>query len=147
MAIVAESMLILRCSISGLKNNQFGLIGFGGADVHSGPHSHTINGTLMGSARSLRRALPSMSFTATETSSDVSPALQLATTYPWRAGTSKTLILTTCDVSSSNDDVQRVLRDLGVTVHVLRTHEFDVTTDTPRTSRLFGKHLYEVLQI
>jgi len=135
---IAIKMETMALRSMGLKNNQFGLIGFGGADVHTVPHSHTINGSLMGSARSLRRALPSMSFTATETSGDVSPALQLAVTYPWRAGTSKTLILATCDVSSSSAETQRMLQDLGVTVHVLRTHEFDVASDTPRTSRLFG---------
>ena len=48
-------------SISALKNNQFGLIGFGGEGIHDNEHTHTVSGKILGSSNDFSKAVENLS--------------------------------------------------------------------------------------
>ncbi|WP_411016061.1 hypothetical protein, partial [Salmonella sp. s51884] len=52
---------------AGLVENQFGVVGFGGAGINEGPHVETMNGELFDSAANLALGLRDLHFDGQET--------------------------------------------------------------------------------
>ena len=57
--------------ITGLTNNQFGLIGFGGDSIHNTEHTHTIGGQTLGSAKDFKLAINNLLFNKEGENTDV----------------------------------------------------------------------------
>ena len=129
--------------LTGLKNSRYGLVGFGGTGFHTAAHSHTYGGQLFGTARTFKRTVTDFQI-SDEPAGDVYSAMQLAASYPFRQGASKTVIVVACeDAAYDSPATAELMRELGVSVHVLKAHDFQVAAnDAPRTSRLFGKLFY-----
>jgi hypothetical protein len=131
--------------LKGLSNNQFGLIGFGGADSkHDDEHSHTVSGKILGDVKSFKGAVDSLSFTTVGSNTDVLKALRKAAKYPFRAGVAKSVVLITCsectEQAARYNEIEHNLKQRGIVLHVIMDHEFLIGSniETPKTSYLFG---------
>lgn len=131
----------------GLKNNKFGLIGFGGANIHNLEHSHTVGGKLLGSSKDFQMAVNSLRVDVEGSNTDVFKALRMAAKYSFRAGVAKSIVLLTCSECNEQaarlQEVQYNLINRGIRLHVIMDHEFALSADvdTPKTSYLFGTWL------
>ena len=132
-----------KCNVylTEMKNNRYGLIGFGGKGAYDAPHSHTIDGELLGELKDFAR-VDNIIYEDGNNKDDVS-AIEAATRYPFKAGAAKVIILITCGSCDGKkyDEVKNVLAEQGFTFHVLKSHEFEMKTalKTPKTSYLFGR--------
>jgi len=111
----------------GLKDNRFGLAAFGGDDVHEAPHFHTIEGDIMNSDRKFVRGVRSLEFALDDPIADVEAAVVFtAKNYPWRAGVKRNIVVISCAACAATvPDFESVLTETKVTVHMLRTIDFE----------------------
>ena len=129
----------------GLTGNRFGLIGYGGARVHDLPHTHTVGGEIMGSARAMASAADSLVFVKDGENTDTIAALRMAAEYPFRAGVAKAVVVMACGPCMEQDvklmDVTDELKNQKIQVHLLVEHEFMMAAKdaAPKTNYLFGK--------
>jgi len=141
---MAIKMELMSLRNKGLRNNQFGLIGFGGTGVHDVAHTHTVDGQLFNDARKFQEAANSLVFTSEGVRGRAMDAIQMAAQYPFRTGVAKSIVLVTCDTcaksSVSMRDLEAMLRMRGITLHVLREHQLQVQDNegSPSSSFLFG---------
>lgn len=126
---------------AGVTDIQYGLVGYGGQNVLSEPHSHTLDSQLMESKARLVDALNSF-ITMEGSSEDAFSALHFAAKYPFRVGSSKAIILLPCDSChervTSYSQIQNFLQSRGIHLHVLMQHDFRLRTQSPKTSFIFG---------
>ncbi|GAB6026545.1 hypothetical protein CHUAL_012965 [Chamberlinius hualienensis] len=128
---------------SGLTNNHYGIVAFGGEGIESHAHPHTARGKLLTDARSVKLALKNLVFAGTSPS-DAFEAIAEASDYPFRIGVAKTIILFLCsrcsDRSQSIDyyDLQHKLLDQGITLHILSTDDVTVRTKPQVASQIIG---------
>ncbi|XP_023930015.1 uncharacterized protein LOC106176762 [Lingula anatina] len=126
----------------GLKSVKFGIVGYGGAGVHDIEHQHTIQGELLGHAHDI--ASTSMTFLHDGRNSDALRAVDFAARYPFRTGSSKTIILVPCSscrkMSVDYSDIQSLLVPSGIKFHVMMQHEFQLKSNrrSPKTNYIFG---------
>ena len=112
--------------------------------MHDKVHYHTIEGQLMSDARKFSQGLETLNFEGVGEETDALLAVRKAAAYPFRAGVSKTIVLVTCSACEearvSQARLRAVLQDMGISLHVLREHSFEVQdTENPTSSFLFGK--------
>lgn len=128
----------------GLSNNQFGLIGFGGDNLHNDEHTHTVGGQILGSAQDFMKAVANLQFTKEGENTDVFKSLRMAAKYPFRAGVAKSIVLLTCsectEQNARYNEIQHNLLERGISLHVIMDHEFVLGGEisTPKTNYLFG---------
>jgi len=126
----------------GLRNNRFGLVGFGGEGVMNSEHSHTIDGQIMNTHDKLATAINSLRFTGEGSNDDGLRAVRFASLYPFRTGVSKNIVLLKCsschEKTVSYPEIQQLLLERGITLHVLMEHQFTAKTKSPKTSYIFG---------
>jgi len=142
---MAIKMELMSLRNKGLRNNQFGLIGFGGTGVHDAAHTHTVDGQLFNDARKFQEAAKSLVFSSEGVRGRAMDAIQVAAQYPFRTGVAKSIVLVTCDTCAKSSVSMRQLEDTlrmrGITLHVLREHQIQVENlegTTPSSSFLFG---------
>jgi len=127
-----------------LNNNKFGLIGFGGAEIHNNEHTHTVGGQIFGSAQDFERSISTLIFNKEGDNTDVFKALRMAAKYPFRAGVAKSVVLLTCSECTEQNarfkEIEHNFLQRGISLHVIMDHEFTLSSDisTPKTSLLFG---------
>jgi hypothetical protein len=130
-------------SLTGLQNNRFGVVGFGGLGVHNKEQSHTTEGNLFNDARKLHLAINSLKFSPEGPNTDMLKAVKFAADYPFRTGVSKNVIILPCSECKAQAvgyaEMQQLLAEKDITLHVLMAHDFALRTRSPvKTSYIFG---------
>ncbi|XP_033095238.1 uncharacterized protein LOC117099816 [Anneissia japonica] len=115
----------------GLKENRFGLVGFGGPGIHDLPHMHTIDHQIFNHQRKLQLGIEGLEF-GEGGNNDTFKALLKAANYPFRAGVAKNIILISCsqckDTKLSYMKISRTIIKRGINFNILMSFNFTVTT-------------------
>lgn len=136
------SMLHKELNKSGINNNRYSLIVFGGNGVYEEPRNIIINNNIFGT----HQTIPSYfeNIPTGNGSSDIFEALNFATKLVFRPGVSKTFILLPCsDCNMSkmkNLDyaaVHQLLREYEITLHILMNGSFTFQKGTGRITKQF----------
>ncbi|KAH9496816.1 hypothetical protein Btru_010355 [Bulinus truncatus] len=118
--IVTELNKVLN--LAGKKNNQFGMISYGGATEEAAVR--TINGQHFEEASYFLKALETLRFSNNETQGDLISAVQLAMNYPYRTGVAKAIIAipcSACDIGFfQKNSFTSDLTSKGFNFHLLR---------------------------
>lgn len=136
--------MIKAFTASGLRDIRFAVVGYGGSDHLFSAHVHTMDGQIFSEASHLSSALHGFSTVLMPSAQepDAMGALAYAAKLPFRAGVSKSLILVSCDgcqeLSVRYSDVQRVLMQSDVRLHVLSPQRIELKSRSPKTSLIFG---------
>ncbi|XP_074643894.1 uncharacterized protein LOC141900764 [Tubulanus polymorphus] len=134
------SQLDSALSAKGLRNNRFGLVGFGGKDIHDQPQRHTLMNQIMNDATKFRRAVSALTFVNGE-NNNVFAAIREAAKYPFRAGASKIIIAMPCESHShdaSAEGMSEYLAKNDITFHLLTGYDFTLKSRSPKSSFIFG---------
>ncbi len=125
----------------GLKDNRYGLVGYGGKGILSKPHIYTVNGQVFAAKNKFGDFLENF-FITESGSEDALDALRYAATYPFRAGVSKSIILVPCEscneASVTYPEMQQLLFSRDIHLHLLLHHKFQLRTSSTKTSYIFG---------
>lgn len=139
--------MVKAFTAQGLREVRYAVVGFGGSDHQSVPHIHTMDGQIFAEASRVSNALSSFSTDiATSYSSysmaDAMGALAYSAKLPFRAGVSKSLVLLACDscqeLTVRYSDVQRILLQTDIHLHVLTPQLIRLKSRSPKTSLIFG---------
>ncbi|CAH1772638.1 unnamed protein product [Owenia fusiformis] len=126
----------------GLRDVQFGLVGFGGEGVHNKPHSHTLDGELFAPKTKLLIGIKSFDFTRPDTKVDGLSALAFASKYPFRAGAAREVILVTCDTCTEGpttySEMQHLMLERDISFHVVLDHALAIKTKKKAKSFIYG---------
>jgi len=131
-------------SATGLREVRFAVVGFGGSDHRSIAHTHTMDGQIFAEASQVASAIYPFISESVQTSSkpDAMGALAYAAKLPFRAGVSKSLILLSCDTCEEltvrYSDIQRILVQSDIRLHVLTPQVISLKSRSPKTSLIFG---------
>ncbi len=104
----------------------------------------------MNDARKFRLGVATLNFEGESEESDTLGAVAKAARYPWRAGASKTIVLVICSECGQSDiphsQIQELLYEQGITLHILREHNFEVlaSDNNPTSSFLFGMYIFNL---
>ncbi len=124
----------------GLKKPQFSVVGYGGQGPLSNPHSHTMDGEIFNSKFKFPKAMQNFPLVDLP-NEDALEALEYAARLPFRAGVSKSVILVPCATCTEQAvnyaDVQRLLLQRNIRLHVLKQEDFELKADKS-TSYIFG---------
>jgi len=125
----------------GLRQNRFGLVGFGGESIHGNkPHRHTLMNQIMNDATKFHKAVDSLTFVDGD-DSNVYSAIREAAKYPFRAGASKIVIAMPCSDhshDSSSAGMASYLAKNDITFHILAGYDFSLRSRSPKSSFIFG---------
>jgi hypothetical protein len=125
----------------GLKNSQFAVVGFGGQGHLSKPQVRTMDGQIFNTANKVPTTFNTFDLEAGE-SVDALSAISYVARLPFRAGASKTIILIPCDSCREQTirytDVQRVLIQSDIRLHVLVPDLIMLKSRSPKTAFIFG---------
>jgi len=126
--------------LKGMKNNRFAVVAFGGHGIHNKPHPHTMEDQIFNDARKMN--LVQLDFHAEGPNTDVLDAVNYATKYNFRAGVSKTIVLIPCSSCGaqtiSYDKVHNQLKEQEIVLHLMREHDFRLTSNSPKSNYIFG---------
>jgi len=126
----------------GLENNHFGLVGYGGNGVYEHPHTHTLDGQFFATFDRFAQAMEDFPIGGADVHEDALEALEFASRYHFRPGVSKNMILVPCEECEefefSYTDVQSLLSDRDINLHMLMDTEFAIDKTNPTTSFIFG---------
>jgi len=110
-----------------MTNNRYGLVAFGGLNIHAGAHPHTIYGRLINTAPYMPYGLESLAIEG-DYPTDAFDAIKLASEYTFRPGAAKMVVLI---VESEREyeesyytltDIQQFLTRRGVTLYVVSNY-------------------------
>lgn len=132
----------------GINDNKYGLVGYGGVGFYNQPHSHTIDGMLMGPRDRFSNAISYFPLfrdedfdSKADLLEDSLAAIEFAAKYNFRTGVSKTIILIPCEICAEYtvdySEVQELLNDRDIGLSMLIQHEFSNKED-PVGSYIFG---------
>jgi len=125
----------------GIKSTQYAVIGFGGMEHLNPAQIRTMDGQIFSSASKVSTAFNNFDL-QTGSSPDVMAALIYAAKLPFRAGASKSIILMPCDSCREDtvrySDVQRVLIQTDIHLHILVQDLIQLKSRSPKTSLIFG---------
>jgi len=125
----------------GINDNKFGLVGYGGEGFYNQPHSHTIDGLLMGPRDRFASAIADFPISQVDSMEDSLAAVEFAARYNFRTGVSKTIILIPCarceEHTIDYSQVQELLNDRDIGMSMLIQQEFSNKED-PVGSYIFG---------
>ncbi|XP_071953839.1 apolipophorins-like [Antedon mediterranea] len=111
----------------GMKENRFGLVGFGGPNIHDIPHMHTIDHQIFNHQRKLQLGIDSLEF-GEGGNNDTFKALEKAANYPFRAGVAKNIILISCsqckDSKMTYMRISRTIIKRGINFNILMNYNF-----------------------
>lgn len=128
---------------SGITNNHYSVIGYGAQGSLNAPHMRTMDGQIFNTHDKFLLALDEFSRPAGE-SADALSAIYYASKLPFRAGVSKTLVLVPCsscqEMTTSYADVEQVLMQKDIHLHMLMEHNFRLTVEKdPVSAYIFGE--------
>jgi hypothetical protein len=90
---------------------RFGLVSFGGKGIHRHPHTVTINGKFLGNADEVKSSIKHLKFSDTkDNETDGFEAIAKAAHYPFRAGSTKILVLLTTSERFANPNAPCIRR-------------------------------------
>ena len=125
----------------GIKKPRFGIVGYTGEKSMNDPHSHTMDGELFNSKFKFDKAMQNFPIVNTHIE-DALEALEYSARLPFRAGVSKSIILIPCadctEQAVNYADVQRLLYQRDIRLHVLKQQDFELKADKKSTSYIFG---------
>lgn len=136
--LVGEVSDKITAQIGGLKNNvRYGVIGYGGEDVHFEPHFHTGHGKDISFDKAgLRKAVDALEFESSMSEGWKDPIAAInfvAQQYPFRPTVTKTVVLLTCGECGyevAYATVQEALLQNGIRLHVYTKQAIEMNTDT-----------------
>jgi len=124
-----------------MNDNRYAVVGFGGRGNLYDPSVRTMDGQTFNSANKVITAFNRFDLEAGQ-SSDVMSAIKYAASLPFRAGASKTIVLVSCDTCSESEyrysDIQRILLDNDIRLHVLSQLPILLKSRSPKTAYIFG---------
>jgi hypothetical protein len=134
--IVSEIADKVVSQLSGYTHVKYGVIGFGGEEIHNSPHFHTGNNAINFDKTGLRTAVESLEFAEEDTNAQsvdpISAVHFAATSYPFRPSVAKVVVLLTCTECGYEVDyydVQQELLQRNVHLHVFTTSPIEVVDD------------------
>lgn len=126
----------------GMRNNRYGLVGFGGENIH-GEYSITIKSELMATAGLMMNEVRKLDLY--DGYSKIYPlnAINLAAQYPFRPTVRKTIILVACNMlcnrKVSYQQVLNQLKEHDIALHLLQEYDFEMLGNkSPKTTNLYG---------
>ena len=106
------------------------------------PHTHTMQSEIFNTPLKFEQALSNFKIIDTSDVEDPLNAIEFAAKLPFRTGVSKTIVLIPCgqcmEKASTYLDIQQLLFDRDIRLHVLQQQDFDLKKDTPTSSYIFG---------
>ena len=136
------NQMIRNFKQSGVRDVRFGLVGYGLPGTLGGPHSHTFEGEIFNTGNKFTAGLSSFAITNERTTEDSLTALHYAARYPFRMGVSKSIVHVPCDSCTEQEveypDIQRLLLDRDIHLHLLLHHNFELRTAARKTAYIFG---------
>jgi len=134
--IVTEIADKVVSQLSSYKHIKYGVIGFGGEEIHNSPHFHTGNNAINFDKTGLQTAVESLEFAdADSNAKSVDPITAIhfaATSYPFRPSVAKVVVLLTCTECGYEIDyydVQQEMLQRNVHLHVFTTQSIEVADD------------------
>ncbi|XP_002734473.1 uncharacterized protein LOC100370756 [Saccoglossus kowalevskii] len=113
---------------SGINDNRYALVGFGGKGIHAPGHQHTINGKLYNSDKLFYSGAKALEFQG-EYATDAFEAVKIAAELPFRPQATRLVFLVTesersaVNVSLTIDDIQSILDKHAVILNVLAEYD------------------------
>ena len=121
------------------------LVGYAAGGWFNTPHTHTMQNNIFNDKLKFSQALANFKIVDSTEMEDPLSAVEFASKLQFRTGVSKTIVLIPCgdcrELSASYLDIQRLLFDRDIRLHVLQQKDFELTKDTPTSSYIFGIHL------
>jgi hypothetical protein len=131
--IVSEIADKVVSQLSNYQHIKYGVIGFGGDEIHNSPHFHTGNNAINFDKSGLQTAVESLEFADEDTNAQavdpISAIHYAATSYPFRPTVAKVVVLMTCTECGYEIDyydVQQELLQRNVHLHVFTTQPIEV---------------------
>jgi hypothetical protein len=126
----------------GITNNRYAIVGYGASGVLNAPHVRTMDGQIFNTHDKFLLGLDEFAQKEGD-NADALAAIFYASKLPFRAGVSKTFIIVPCstcqEVSTSYADVEQVLLQKNIHLHMLMEHSFRLTVDKdPVSAYIFG---------
>ena len=134
--------------VAGLRNIQYGIVGFGGVGAFGAPHIHTMDGKIMNSRNKVLHGLHGW---IVESGADIDPllAVNYAANYAFRTGASKTVILMPCtacrETAVTYADTHRLLRARDIRLHVVGQHHIYLRTKSAKAAHIFGESMTMII--
>ncbi|XP_074640348.1 uncharacterized protein LOC141898387 isoform X2 [Tubulanus polymorphus] len=126
----------------GKEGNRFGVVGFGGNKIHDWEQTHSMENLIFNNVRKVRMAAEILDFSKDGSNKDILRAVQFAAKYPYRAGVAKIVIALPCSQcipkSVSYTEMQSVLNDRDIQLHILMNYDFLLRTSSPKSNYIFG---------
>ncbi|XP_041360319.1 uncharacterized protein LOC121376501 [Gigantopelta aegis] len=125
-----------------LRDNMFGLVGYGGPNQLVKEHVHTFDGQIFGKAVSFLKGVEDIQYSSSRVAGNAMDALRYTTHLPFRTGVSKIIIFIpalACETSVISPYMENRLKSNGFVMHVLRNYKIEVGSDIPlRNNVVFG---------
>ena len=119
----------------------YSLVGYAANGWFRMPHSHTMQNEIFNSPLKFEQALSNFRIIDASDIEDPLNAIEFAAKQPFRTGVSKTIVLIPCDEckeqASTYLDIQQLLLNRDIRLHVLRQENFELKKDTPTSSYIF----------
>jgi hypothetical protein len=127
---------------TGINNNRYSIVGYGAAGSLHTPHIRTMDGQIFNTHDKILLGLDDFTQVYGD-SADAMTAIYYASKLPFRAGVSKSIIIVPCtpcmEIGTSYADVQQVLMQRDIHLHVLLEHNFRLSVDKdPASAYIFG---------
>lgn len=133
---------------TGIKDNRYGLIGFGGTPRSSfgrksASSTHTFEGSIFSESNNFAKGKETLSFKYHFT--DPLEAILTAADMPFRAGVSKTVVLLHCGQCDSSKNVnynhvKHVLLTRGITLHIIRDQDIRLSGNSSPKNTIYGMY-------
>ncbi|ELU04621.1 hypothetical protein CAPTEDRAFT_222921 [Capitella teleta] len=127
---------------TGITNNRYSIIGYGATGSLNTPHIRTMDGQVFNTHDKILLGLDDFTKGYGE-SADALAAIYYASKLPYRAGVSKSIVMVPCtacmEMSVSYADVEQVLMQKDIHLHMLMEHNFKLNVDKdPVSAYIFG---------
>ncbi|XP_052061384.1 apolipophorins-like [Mytilus californianus] len=131
---------------NGIKDNRYGLIGFGGTPRSafgrkSASSTHTFEGSIFSESNNFAKGKETLKFSYHFT--DPMEAIMTAADMPFRTGVSKTIVLLHCGECSDSKNVnynylKNVLLNRGITLHIIRDEDIRLQGNSSPKNVIMG---------
>ncbi len=119
------------------------MVGFAADGWFESAHTHTMQNEIFNDRLKFDQALQNFNMVERSDVEDPLSAVEFAARLPFRTGVSKTIVLIPCgdcrEMGASYLDVQQLLLNRDIRLHVLRQQDFRLSKDTPTSSYIFGE--------
>ena len=126
----------------------FSLVGYAADGWFNMPHTHTMQNEIFNDQLKFSQALQNFHIVDSSDMEDPLTALEFAAKLPFRTGVSKSILLIPCgdckEMSTSYLDIQQLLLNRDIHLHVLQQQDFKLKKNTPTSSYIFGKYVLSI---